>query len=143
MAQQNQQRPQTSTLEYPIVDLVANASMKSIPLQNLPTFNGLISEDPDAFLFEFDVLCRGYDYTFEPQKMKLFPSTLKGETLRWFMGLGGGTINSWDEMKQAFLTKYQDYCRTRDLKYEIFLMNAKENETLEEYVERFQYNLQR
>jgi hypothetical protein len=130
-------------LEYPIVDPVANAPMKSIPLQNLPTFHGLISEDPDAFLFEFDVLCRGYDYTSEPQKLKLFPSTLKGEALRWFMGLGGGTINSWDEMKQAFLTKYQDYCRTRDLKDEIFQMTAKENETLEEYVERFQYNLQR
>jgi hypothetical protein len=53
------------------------------------------------------------------------------------MGLGWGTINSWDEMKQALLTKYQDYCRTRDLKYEIFQMTTKENETLEEYVERF------
>jgi hypothetical protein len=59
------------------------------------------------------------------------------------MGLGGGTINSWDEMKQAFLTKYQDYCRTMDLKDEIFQMTAKENETLKEYVERFQYNFQR
>jgi hypothetical protein len=143
MAQPNPQRPQTSTLEYPIVDPIANAPMKAIPLQNLPTFHGLISEDPDAFLFEFDVLCRGYDYTSEPQKLKLFPSTLKGAALRWFMGLGGGTINSWDEMKQAFLTKYQDYCRTRDLKDEIFQMTAKENESLEEYVERFQYNLQR
>jgi hypothetical protein len=143
MAQPNPQHPQTSTLEYPIVDPIANAPMKAIPLQNLPTFHGLISEDPDAFLFEFDVLCRGYDYTSEPQKLKLFPSTLKGAALRWFMGLGGGTINSWDGMKQAFLTKYQDYCRTRDLKDEIFQMIAKENESLEEYVERFQYNLQR
>jgi hypothetical protein len=46
-------------------------------------------------------------------------------------------------MKHAFLTKYQDYCRTRDLKDEIFQMNAKENESLEEYVKRFQYNIQR
>lgn len=46
-------------------------------------------------------------------------------------------------MKNDFLTKYQDYCRTRDLKYEIFKMSMKGNETLEEYVERFQYNLQR
>jgi hypothetical protein len=142
MAQQNQQRPQTSTLEYPIVDLVVNAPMKEIPLQNLPTFHGLISEDPSAFLFKFDVLCRGYDYTYEPQKLKLFPLTLKGVASRWFMGLGGGTINSWDQMKHAFLTKYQYYCRIRDLKDEIFQMTAKENETLEEYVERFQYNLQ-
>jgi hypothetical protein len=130
-------------LEYPIVDPVANSPMKAIPLQNLTTFHGLISEDPDAFLFEFDVLCIGYDYTSERQKLKLFPSTFKGENFLWFMGLGGGAINSWDEIKQAFLTKYHDYCRTRDLKDEIFQMTAKENETLEEYVKRCQYNLQR
>jgi hypothetical protein len=59
------------------------------------------------------------------------------------MGLGGGTINSWDQMKQTFFLKYQDYCRTRDLKDGIFQMTAKENESLEEYVERFQYNFQR
>jgi hypothetical protein len=117
--------------------------MKAIPPQNLPTFHELISEDPDTFLFKFDVLCRGYDYTYEPKKLRPFPSNLKGEDLRCFMGLGRGTINSWDEMKQAFLTKYQDYCRTRDLKYEIFQMTTKENESLEEYVERFQYNLKR
>jgi hypothetical protein len=64
MAQPNPQRPQTSTLEYSIVDLIANAPMEAIPLQNLPTFHGLILEYLDTFLFEFDVLCRGYDYTF-------------------------------------------------------------------------------
>jgi hypothetical protein len=137
MAQPNQQRPQNSTSEYLIVDPITNAPMKAIPLQNLPTFHGLISEDPDAFLFEFNVLCRGYDCTSEPQNLKLFPSTLKGAALRWFMGLGGRTINSWDEMKQAFLKKYQDYCRTIDLKDEIFQMTTKENESLEEYVEIF------
>eukprot|EP00253_Pinus_taeda_P031302 PITA_31302 len=117
--------------------------MKAIPLQHIPTFHGLTSEDPDAFFFKFDVLCRGYDYTTDPQKLKLFPSTLKGVALRWFMGLGGGVINNWDQMKEAFLKKYQDYCRSRELKDEIFQMSARPNETLEEYVECFQYNLQR
>ena len=55
--------------------------MKVIPLHNIPTFDGLTSEDLDAFLFEFDVLCRGYDYTTDPEKLKLFHSTLKGATL--------------------------------------------------------------
>jgi len=80
---------QTSTLEYPVFDQVANAPMKAIPLQIIPTFHGMTTKDPDAFLFEFDVLYRGYDYTIDPQKLKIFPSTLKGEALRWFMGLGG------------------------------------------------------
>ena len=70
--------------------------MKSIPLHNIPTFDGLTKKDPNAFLFEFDVLCREYDYTTDPKKLKLFPSTLKGTALRWFMGLGGGNIRNWD-----------------------------------------------
>lgn len=74
---QNQQTPQTSTLQYPIVDIAVNAPMKDILLQHIPTFHGLTSEYPGAFLFEFDVLCRGYDSTTNPQKLKLFPSTLK------------------------------------------------------------------
>ena len=134
----NPQAPQTSTLQYPIIDTVVNAPMKSIPLQNIPTFH---VEDLDAFLFEFDVLCWGYDYTTDPKKLKLFPSMLNGADLRWFMGLGGGTINDWDHMKTAFLKKYQDHCRSRELKDEIFQMVARPTETLEEYVECFQYNL--
>ena len=67
------------------MDTAVNAPMKAIFLQHIPTFHGLTSEGPDAFLFEFDVLCWGYDYTTDPQKLKLFPSTLKGATLRWFM----------------------------------------------------------
>ena len=59
------------------------------------------------------------------------------------MGLGGGVINDWNQMKVVFLKKYQDYCRSRELKDEIFQMTEKPNETLEEYVERFQYNLQK
>jgi len=110
---------------------------------DIPTFHGLTAEDPDAFLFEFDVLWRGYDYTTDPQKLKLFPSTLKGAALHWFMGLGGGTINDWEQMKTFFLKKCQDYCRPRELKDEIFQMVAKPNETLEEYGKHFQYNLQR
>jgi hypothetical protein len=38
------------------------------------------------------------------------------------MGLGGNNIHTWDEMKQVFLRKYQDYCKARDLHEEIFKM---------------------
>lgn len=117
------------------MDITANGPTKAIPLQNIPTFPGLTLEDPNAFLFEFNVLCKGYDYTTNPQKLKLFPSTLKGVALRWFMGLGGGAINNWDQMEESFLKVYQDYCKSRELKDEIFQMVAKPNETLEVYVE--------
>lgn len=57
------------------------------------------------------------------------------------MVLGRSVITSLDQMKETFHTKYEDYCWSRDLKEEIFKIILKEEETLEEYVERFQYNL--
>lgn len=46
-------------------------------------------------------------------------------------------------MKEGFLAKYQDYYRTRERKEELFKMVQKEDESLEYFVERLQYNLQR
>ena len=57
-----------------------------------------------------------------PKKLKLFLATLKDVALRWFMGLGEYTIRSWDDMKNVFLKKYQDYCKSKDSKYGIFKM---------------------
>jgi hypothetical protein len=47
---------------------------------------------------------------------------------------------TWEDMKYVFLQRYQDYCRVND---DIFGMKQGEEESLEEYVEHFQYNLQR
>jgi len=75
----------TSTIEFPIGEIRGDATMKTITLTTLPNFHGLSSEDHDTFLFEFNVVCRGYDYVSYAQKMKRFPATLKGTSLRWFM----------------------------------------------------------
>jgi hypothetical protein len=97
--------------------------MKNIPLSDLPNFHGLSTEDLDEFLFEFDILCRIYDYTTTAQKLKLFLATLKGNALRWFMSLGGETISTWVQMRHLFLNKYQDYCRIRERREELFKMS--------------------
>jgi hypothetical protein len=80
------------TFRFPIIDVPAalgnEVKMKNIPPSVLPNFYGSPSEDPDAFLFEFDILCRTYGYTDDAHKLCLFPATLKGSALKWFMGLG-------------------------------------------------------
>jgi hypothetical protein len=73
-------------------------------------------------------------------KLKLFPATLKDLALRWFMSLGEHTIFSWDGMKETFLQKYKDYCIPRDARNDIFKMKQSEEESLEDYLERFLYN---
>ena len=94
-----------ATFGFPILDTMQDVTMKNIPPSSLPTFYGKSNEDPDIFLFEFDILFRSYNYLQDAHKLKLFPSTLKGSTLRWFMGLGKFTIKTWDDMKTSFFVK--------------------------------------
>lgn len=128
------------TFEFPIRDPEGVVQMQSIPPSNLPNFHGSVDEDPDAFLFQFEVFCRGYGYFTNDQKLIVFPLTLKGTSLQWFMSLDGNSIQTWEDMKYVFLQRYQHYCRVND---DIFGMTQGEEESLEEYVECFQYNLQR
>ena len=90
-----------------LIDTTVSAPMNISPAI-LPTFRGLSLEDPDQFLFEFKLLCRTYDYEHDNQKLKLFPSTLKDNALRWFMGLAVDSITSWEDMEKVFLDKYQE-----------------------------------
>jgi hypothetical protein len=61
--EEEETRNQTkTTFRFPILDTTPNVNMKNIPLSALPTFYGKNSEDPDTFLFEFDILCRSYNY---------------------------------------------------------------------------------
>ena len=113
--------------------------MKKNSLSELLTFYGKINEDSDTFLFEFDILCRRYNYLQDAQKLKLFPSTLKDSTLIWFMGLGESSIRSWEGMKDIFLKKYQDYCKSKDSRNDIFKIQQLEDENLKDYMEQFSY----
>ena len=92
-----------ATFGFPILDTKQDVTMKNIPPSSLPTFYGKSNEDSDTFLFEFDILCRSYNYLQYAHKLKIFPATLKDFAMRWFMGLGEFTIMTWDDMKNSFL----------------------------------------
>ena len=135
-----QEEDEEQTFGFPILDLAQNTNMKNINPSILPTFHGMSTKDPDAFLFEFDILCRSYNYINDAQKLKLFPATLKDVALRWFTGLREYTIRTWDQMKSTFLKKYQDYSKSKDAKNDIFKMQQLEDKTIEDYLKRFFYN---
>ena len=78
--------------------------MKNIPPSILPQFCGMSTEYLDAFLFEFDILCRSYNYNQDGHKLKLFPATLRYYA-RWFMGLEDDSVTNWDDMQMEFLKK--------------------------------------
>ena len=108
--------------------------MKNISLLVVPHFHGKFIEDPDGFLFGLDILYWYYDYTSSERKLKLFLSTLKNSSLCWFMSLGVETVWTWDQMKQLFLGKYQEYYRTKGKREELFKIVKNDYESLEYFV---------
>ena len=70
-----------STFPFPLPSFVTNANLKNIPPTTLPKFYGLATEDPDNFLFEFDILCHNFDYKIDAHKLKFFLETLIESTL--------------------------------------------------------------
>ena len=115
--------------------------MKNIPPSSFPTFYGKINENLETFLFEFDILCRSYNYLQDAHKLKLFLGILKDSSSRWFMGLGESSIWTWDDMKISFLWKYQEYCKCKDSRHDILKIQQLEDEILEDYLKRFIYTL--
>ena len=66
-----------STFEFPIKDLGGVTQMHIIPPYSIPNFHHLTNKDTDTFLFEFEILCRGYDYYTNNQKVESVPSYSK------------------------------------------------------------------
>jgi hypothetical protein len=56
------------TFDFPIIDPTTIVQMKNIPPSALPHFHGMVSEDPNAFIFEFYILCHSYDYSNDDTK---------------------------------------------------------------------------
>ena len=53
------------------------------------------------------------------------------------------SIRKWAQMKDVLLDKYKDYCMLHSIKYVVLKMVQKEDENLEDFVERFVYNIKR
>jgi len=56
---QGRRDEEESTFKFPIQEPQEDdeIKMKNIPPSMLPNFYGMASEDPDSFLFEFDIVC--------------------------------------------------------------------------------------
>ena len=54
-----------ATLQFPIQQPEGTTPMKNIFPSMLPRFHGNAAEDPNEFIFEFDILCHIYDYIID------------------------------------------------------------------------------
>ena len=93
-------------------EITAESFEVSPGLLNLITkeqFGGSASEDVSMHLHDFCEICDMQKFKNVENnivKLKLFPSSLRGKAKEWLLSLSNASINSWDDLKEAYIKKY-------------------------------------
>jgi hypothetical protein len=93
-------------------DIQADCFEVSPSLLNLITreqFGGSAQEDAFMHLHDFIEICDRQKFKNvenDALKLKLFPFLLSGKAKEWLNSLPTASINSWDDLKEAFTKKY-------------------------------------
>ncbi|RVW64727.1 hypothetical protein CK203_063133 [Vitis vinifera] len=109
-----------------------------VPL--LPTFHGMESENPYAYIKEFEDVCNTFqegETSIDLMRLKLFPFTLKDKAKIWLNSLRPRSFHTWTDLQAEFLKKFFPTHRTNGLKRQISNFSAKENEKFYECWERY------
>ena len=119
-------------------------SLISMVQQN--QFGGLSNEDPNTHLSMFleaadTVKINGV--TEGTIRLKLFPFSLRDRARQWLMSLPTGSIGTWEEMTERFLTKFFPPSKASQLRSEIGSFRQNDFEQLYEAWERFKDLLRR
>ena len=76
-------------------------------------------------------------------KLQLFPFSLRDTTTSWFESLPYGSVNTWDELVEAFMGRFFPYALTSERRGEIIIFKQGEYESLYNAWERYKKLLKR
>ncbi|GJX15332.1 reverse transcriptase domain-containing protein [Tanacetum coccineum] len=96
-------------------------------------FNGRTKTDPHKHIHEFLGICDMFKYRDtenEAVRLMMFPLSLTGEAKTWLDELNEGTIETWDELRTAFISRFFPPALFDRLLGEIRAFSQHENESL-------------
>ncbi|GJV88595.1 reverse transcriptase domain-containing protein [Tanacetum coccineum] len=96
-------------------------------------FDGRIKTDPHKQIHEFLRICDVFKYRDtenEVVRLMMFPLSLTGEAKTWLDELNKGTIETWDELQTAFISRFFPPTLFDRLVGEIRAFSQHENESL-------------
>ncbi|XP_050229274.1 uncharacterized protein LOC126678418 [Mercurialis annua] len=123
-----------------ITDEARNYELKTIDLNMLPQFNGTAVDDPLAFIKEFYSVVETFPLnrlTEEELRKRCFPYCMKLSARTWLLNLPEGSFSTWEEVYDAFITKYYSPQKTLDLRGKIYNFTQLDGEPFHEAWERF------
>ncbi|GJZ68764.1 reverse transcriptase domain-containing protein [Tanacetum coccineum] len=96
-------------------------------------FDGRTKTDPHKHIHEFLRICDMFKYRDtenEAVRLMMFPLSLTGEAKTWLDELNEGTIETWDELRTAFISRFFPPALFDRLLREIRAFSQHENESL-------------
>jgi Retrotransposon gag protein len=125
-------------LGYTVPNVATNNFELKLVLLNMLSqhmFNGLTHEDPNQHLAMFEELCNTVKINgVEPGVIKLraFSFSLGDKARNWLRSLDTGTIRTWAQISDAFLSKYFSPSKTSALRAQIINFRQRGGESLSE-----------
>ncbi|GJY36697.1 reverse transcriptase domain-containing protein [Tanacetum coccineum] len=96
-------------------------------------FDGRTKTDPHKHIHEFLGICDMFKYRDtenEAVRLMMFPLSLTGEAKTWLDELNKGTIETWDELRTAFISRFFPPALFDRLLGEIHAFSQHKNESL-------------
>ncbi|GKE23171.1 reverse transcriptase domain-containing protein [Tanacetum coccineum] len=96
-------------------------------------FDGRTKTDPHKHIHEFLGICNMFKYRDtknEAVHLMMFPLSLTREAKTWLDKLNEGTIETWDELRTAFISRFFPLALLDRLLREIRAFSQHENESL-------------
>ncbi|CAN6692802.1 unnamed protein product [Malus baccata var. baccata] len=125
-------------ITYPNAD--GGFEPKSGMIHYVPKFHGFLTEDANKHLTEFHVVCSGIrpaNVDEEQVKLRAFPFTLEAKAKEWLYNLPPGSMNTWNQVKQAFLEQYFPATKAASIRKDICAIRQQHGEPFGDYYEHF------
>ena len=107
-------------------------------------FGGSASENASMHLHDFCEICdlqKFKNVENDIVKLKLFPFSLRGRANDWLLSLPTGSINSWDNLKEAFIKKHYPPVKILQNRNSILSFKQNDNEHVASAWERIKLML--
>ncbi|KAL8093104.1 hypothetical protein AgCh_035119 [Apium graveolens] len=115
-------------------------------VQNSVQFEGSPTEDPNMHIRDFIEICDTFKFnnvSEDAVKLRLFPFSLRDKAKSWLHSLPSGSITTWEDLAQKFLTKFFPMAKTVALRNALTQFAQQSGETLCEAWEHYKEMLRK
>ncbi|CAM8972550.1 unnamed protein product [Rhodiola kirilowii] len=113
-----------------------------VDINNLPRFSGTNEESATTHLQRLHGICQNLKpnrVNINDFKLKAFYFSLIDSASDWFLSLPSGSIRTWVQMQRKFLDKYCPVTKTMQVRKQLQDIRQEPNETIYDYLEKFNH----